>query len=419
MRVRLTPPCFKLGPGFSLGAFSFVVMVLFVPGLSAPATTPRWALLAAVVPAIAMFTECRRFTTVHGLGVLILSYAALTLLWTPNGWDGLRVMAELLILAGLFHIGAEQESLRPVYIGAALGLSVSSLLAVMQAAGLDLVDRADGPAGDAAGLFMNRNYLAEPAVLVLIGLIGNRLWRFVPLVIPAIMPVAVLMPWNYGGQVSDLLAMPMSRGALAGLAVVGAVWLWPRSRLSVILITGAAGGALFALMNPSASHRLVMWAATLDGMTWLGNGIGSFYTLFPSHAPGWDFLIDRPTHAHNDWLEVAYELGAPGAGLVAALLISCLFIPNPTIRWVFNTERLILLALITEGCFGFPLHFPATVFLGGLVAGQLCRARPLLRDVLARGGMALCEGLERLAFRLGAVRPCDDIFWRFPPRPPY
>ncbi len=102
-------------------------MVLFVPGLAAPATTPRWALLAAVVPAVAMFTECRRFTVGHAAGTLLLGWAAVSLIWTPNSWDGLRVLAELLILAALFHIGAEQETLRPVYIGAALGILAARL----------------------------------------------------------------------------------------------------------------------------------------------------------------------------------------------------------------------------------------------------------------------------------------------------
>ncbi len=367
-------------------------MVTFVPGLAAPATTPRWALLAAVVPAVAIFTPCRRFTVAHGLGALLLGWAALSLFWTPNGWDGLRIIAELAIFAALFHIGAALPSLRPVYIGAALGLSVSSLLAVMQVLGLELVDRIPGPTGQAAGLFMNRNYLAEPAALVLIGLIGHRLWWALPLVLPSVLPVAVMMPWNYGESVRDLLALPMSRGAVLGLLAAGMLWLWPRSRAAVVSLCIAASAALFLLMGPSTSSRFVIWASTLDGMTWLGNGIGSFYTLFPSHAPAWDFLgTTRPVHAHNDWLEFAYELG-PLAGICllgTLIMLAAMRGPEP--------ERFILIALITEAAFGFPWHFAATVFLGGLVAGQLCVAGSALCGVFDRGRAALRAGSRRVA----------------------
>lgn len=391
----LTPS--NLGPGLWLGAFSFAVMVLFVPGLSAPATTPRWALLAAVVPAVAMFTECRRWTISHFLGILCISYAALSLLWTPNIWDGLRGMSELAILAGLFHIGAAAPSLRPVYVGAALGLSVSSLLAVMQLFGLELVDRIEGPTGMGAGLFMNRNYLGEPAALVLIGLIGHRLWWAVPLVLPAIL-------------------LPTARGALLGLGVAGGVWLWGRSRVAaaviILVIFCAASVAAYVGVNASFPDRLTIWAATLDGMTWFGNGIGSFFTTFPSHAPGWDFLISRPVHAHNDWLELVYELGLPAAVLLAASSV-LLFSQSCA-----KPECLILIALITEACLGFPLHFPATLFLGGLVAGQFCRDGPRLCDVLERGGMALCTGLERVAASLGARPTRARRSGALSPRPP-
>lgn len=375
------------------GAFSFLLMVAYVPGWSGAATTPRWALLFAAVPVVSMFTDCSRVTLGHALGAAFLACAIVTLIWTPNGFDGIDALLKLLLLAALVRIGAELTSIAPFLAGAALGLGVNSGFAIAQWLGFEPVYRAPG-LYPATGLFMNGNYLAEPAALVLIGLVAHRMWRFVPLVLPA-------------------LVLPRAAGALLALVAAGFAALPWRARVVFLaLVTLAIAGylALMPLAGPGILHRITLWAATLDGLSWFGNGLGSFYTLFPSHAPAWDFLASRPAHAHNDFLEIAYELGLGGLPLLGFLAFAF------AAPW--RPEHFILLGFCVEACFGFPLHLPATLFLGGLVAGLVCRDRISLRDALAGGGMALCAGLERLARAAGACPSRHPRCFGLSARPP-
>lgn len=395
-------------PGLALGAFSFAVMIAYVPGWSGAATVPRWALLFAVVPAVAMFTQCYRFTIIHGLGVALLSYAALSLLWTPNGWDGLDALAKLLLLAALFHVGAALPSLKPVYVGAALGIWVNSAVVIAQ-----IANGAEDPPFLASGLFFNRNYLVEPAALVLIGVVVHRLWWLVPGLLPSVLPLALLMPWNYGASARDLLALPQGRGALLALAAAGILALPGRTSRAIAALAALAALGLVALLatNASLPQRAIIWLSTLDGMTWWGNGLGSFYTLFPSHAPAWDFLVSRPVHAHNDFLELIYDLGLGGLPFLA-VLAGAYVAP-------WRAEHFVLAGLMVEAAFGFPLHLPATVFVGGLVAGHACRECASLRDVLARGGMALCASMERGAARFGTRPQRQPRRFGIPARSPH
>lgn len=355
-------------------------MVAYVPAWSGAATTPRWALLSVGVAAAVMLMHFRP-TALHAVGGVALACAALTLAWTPNLACGLWALWTLLLFAGLFMIGAELPSLRPVYIGAALGIGINSLFALIEWAGFSAVYHID--TSRPAGLFMNGNYLAEPAVLVLVGLIGYRLWCFVPLVLPSVI-------------------LPMCRGAFVALGVAGILALPRRWRFPIAVMAVLAGLALAGLLplGGARAERIIIWTATLDGLTWWGNGLGSFYSLFPSHATGWDFLLSRPVHAHNDILELTYDLGL---GVMPALAFLAVALLAP-----WRTEHFVLTAFLVEGCFGFPLHFPATVLVAGLAAGGISRDRAHLRDVLHARGMALCDGMERLARSLGARRPRRD-----------
>lgn len=349
------------------GAFSFALFVAFVPGLASPAISPRWAMLMGCVPLVAVLMPWRGFTALHALGLAFLAWCAATLAWAPSLPLGIDALAKLILLGCLFHIGSALPSLRPVYIGAALGLGVNGLVAIAQMVAPDLVVQGISR-GAASGLFMNKNHLAAAAALVLVGLIGERLWRYVLLVLPAVI-------------------LPVSRSAFVALAVAGTPWLWRQSRAGTVAALAAAAAGLWWIWNPAtAGERIDIWSATLPHLTWFGHGLGSFYTLFPSHAPSIDFLLDRPFHAHNDWLELAYDVGA-GAAICGAFLLVALSAGPLAPRAVF-------LAFIMEGCFDFPIHLPATVFIAGLAAGHVARGRPRLFDLPHGVRMALQRGLR-------------------------
>ena len=135
------------------------------------------------------------------------------------------------------------------------------------------------------------------------------------------------------------------------------------------------------------SPRLDMWHDTLAGLTTWGNGIGSFYSAFPKYATLTSDLY-QPAHAHNDLLELAFELGIIPA-VVAALLVLAL-------AWRANfKEQMLLIALGIMSMVGFPLHSPSTVFVFGIVAGCTARNWSVLRAFKFGGGYNLYKGRER------------------------
>lgn len=357
--------------------------VLFVPWISGAATTPRWALLSIGVPILmSIFSTYRLVTKIDMLGLAFIGWCAVTLAWSPGPYEGIQNLWELLLIAGLFCLGARLPDLRPVVIGFGLGIAVNSGFLLFQMAGFHPVAAVQC----CAGLFVNPNFLAEPAALVLIGAIGYRLFWLVPGILPAVLLTGV-------------------RGPLVALGCAGLAWLWFRSKATTVALAGVGLVAMFFVItdpahNNSGAQRMTMWGDMLPVMTPLGNGLGSFYTLYPGHAPHANTLVTRPTHAHNDFLEIAYETGLPGILLFGALLAFALWG-----RW--ETERLMLLAFMTEAAFGFPLHFPATIFLAALCAGRLCAGRAVVVDCRDDGRAALRDGLEPVAGHRCGAGPCE------------
>lgn len=350
-------------PGLCLGAFAFLLTVLFVPWISGAATTPRWALLSLATPLFLIFVPGRTtWTFAHLFGAVFLGWAAVTLTWTSGGYEGADVLWKLCLFAALFVCGSRLSSLQPILIGAGLGFAVNSAIVLLQWA--ELVQMPEVQC--CAALFVNPNYLAEPAALALVGAAAYRLWWLVPGLIPAVLA---------GG-----------RGPLIALAACGAAWMWSRSRIGALLIAALALTACLMIAtggghNDSAAQRVALWTDTLLGMQPLGRGLGSFYVMFPSHAPHNQPIQMRPDHAHNDLLELAYETGP---GVVAALAFLAFALAGPA-----RPERLILLGFVVEGFFDWPLHFPVPLFLAALAAGRLCRDRVPLRDDLSQRGISL------------------------------
>lgn len=352
----------------TLTGFSFVLAIAFIPMISGAATTPRWALLAVCIPAALFFVDRQHTTAGHYLGTTFLAWCALTFLWTSAPFDGADLMFRLMLLAGVFVIGASLPDLQPVYLGLGLGFALNAALALAQSLGFDGVPQLIAP----SGLFLNKNYLAEPAALVLIGLLGCRMWALALLVSPAVF-------------------VPGARGALLALAAAALAWIWPRSRAAAVKVALLllSGFILFAIFRSHSSieQRFEIWRDTAANLTLFGHGLGAFYIDFPSFAVHSDVLSERPVHAHNDFLELAYELGI-GALLFVAMLGYCLSGPLPT-------ERLILIAFMVEAFFGFPLHLPIPSFLAALAAGRLCGVRATLCDGIAPRRVGLRAGLAQ------------------------
>lgn len=358
----------RLSPGFAAGVFSCLLAVAFVPSFMLPSDSPKWALLA--LGSIAACALRPKLTLPHLIGGAFLAYAAASLVWTSGPYDGINELAKLIFLAAIFLIGERLADLRPVYVGLAVGFAVNSGVVIAQWLGWDGLPQFAGP----AGLFMNKNYLAEAAAMLLVALVGKRLWWCIPGVLPS-------------------LLLTGARGALLGVAAAALAWLWTKSRLAAVALLAIgvlAGGFLIARGGGSSmAEREVIWRSTVAGLTMTGSGIGSFYGRFPSHAPDYDTVRLTPGHAHNDLLEMTYELG-PGVLLYLALIGLALLGP-------FGAERLVLIVFLAEGCFGFPLHCPVTAALAALAAGHLCSRRDSLRSRNPVGRWAAFVGMARSA----------------------
>lgn len=361
-----------------IGVLAFLVAAAFWPSLAAAGTAPRWALLAVAVPL--MFPKKIKFTAGHLALLIFVAWSVSTLFWTdepltslfpwhpslawiwvPSG--GVNAIVYWTIFSGLFCIGAELSSFRPVFIGMALGLSLSSIVAIAQFYfGWTGIDQYSVP----GGLFINPNFMAEIAVMVLIGLIAERLYWFIPLVLPAVL-------------------LPQSRSAL--LALVIALALWTRSRaVMAVMIIGIGAAAIWSIQTgfrlPSVQERLDIWRDTIDGMAFFGRGLGSFYVLYPAAASRTDTLYARPDHAHNEIIETLFETGIPGILLIGAFLLAAWYGRN-------RAARLVLVAFAVSAMASFPLHVPASMFLVALVAGNLSADGPALRFHQFGRGMVL------------------------------
>lgn len=327
--------------GAALAALAFFVSIAYFPGVINTATALRWALLAVGCPILLIMAGRSMPRPLNGAGLCAVLAMVASLAWGPSFPDCADAAVHLAILATAFCVGAAIDDLAPAWAGLAGGIWISAMVAALQLAGvpLELVHQNAVP----AGLFENKNMLAEAALVAAIPLLLARSWLSVG-------PIAAML---MGG----------SKAVYAAAAVALACWLWSRNRLAalgVLACVAAAGAYLMLTGSPSGDVRIDIWREALEGLRPMGNGIGSFAVNYPGHE-----------HPHNEFLQAIYEYGALAA-LPAAILAYLLGASN-------ERERLVLVAILAIGCFSFPLHLPVTAFAAALCAGHLARARALVR----------------------------------------
>lgn len=355
-----------------ISCFSLLLSILFIPGISGAGTTPRWALACVVLPILIMLSSREAvnaggsrfsrdvarmagqenkgstpaaphsrgsFTAAHLCGLIFIWYAAISISWSPQHWDGLDALVKLIVIAEAFVLGSMID-LKPILIGFGLGMWVNSAVMLL---GINVPHTTDN-----AGLFVNSNAMGEIAGLVLVAIVAQRLWWLIPGILPAFL-------------------LSQCRGAFVAVAGAGMIWLWNRSRWAVAALIPLGLAAVTAFGSAGSIHdRLTLWTDILPHLTIMGHGLGSFFTMYPTYS-SFDTLIQRPEHLHNDWLEYAFETGVIG---IAALLCC-----------VWCSRSIVLCALGIEAMFGFPLHMAATAVLGGLIAGHAVRGRRGIRHL--------------------------------------
>lgn len=339
----------------------------YIPGYTGASIPTSWAVLSCVLPLV--LWRPISSTAVHWALGAFLVYAFASFFWSLNPPDAIYGLWILCIIVGCFLYGAELPSLRHILRGLAIGFGLSSMLAIVQWLGHAPVLVYHLPAGLAFNSMLHASILA----LLIIGLVIERDWLFIPALIPG-------------------LVLAQSRGAFAALALG---LILTRIRSPVLIAIAAATGAFIATLhfNASDADRLNIWHAAWTNLTLFGHGPGSFLGVWIQLTPT---AVEVPDYAHNDALQLAFEYGI-GASIPLSIA-GLLLIQYEEREWpVFAT-------FIFLGLFSFPLYSPITSVIGALAAGRITRDWAVVRRRLGLRRLDLVQrsyAERRLASPLG------------------
>ncbi len=323
-----------------------IVSTIQIPGWIGAIIPTAWIALFIIVPCL-LFRYKIEITLAHILGSLFLLYAGLSLIWTSNFNIAFFEYCKLLVLAGVFCISF---NLKRVYQGLAIGLGVSAVIGLAQWLwDWDGVFKLYPNAP--VGLFINPDLFCEFSAVMFLALLVSRLWLWLPVSLPGLLLVH-------------------SRAAILGLTVGLGMWGWRKSKILVLLIGVICIGVFYFKVNAfnSSYDRLVIWIDTFQGLTLFGHGVGSFDLLYPLYSTI-DTSIARPMNAHNDLLQLIFDLGI---GVIPLLVMIGLLL-NARDHTEIHGSKIVFVAIATISFFSFPLHVPYLAFIWLLVAGNLAR----------------------------------------------
>lgn len=328
-----------------LGLLAFAVSVAYWPDIPGYAAAPKWLVMA--LGAVVLLWNCRiRVTPAQWTGLAFLGWCLFSVLWHPVPAYGFDALIQLAMLAAIFCIASSLPDLDQMFVGLALGVSVSALLTISEWYGYVLVTQVT----QYGGLFANRNLLGEAAALAVAGCAVRRLWWYLP------GPVVALF-------------FADCRGAYLGLFAALVVWLAKRvpwwTAALVVLAVIVSPIVLLHHGTLNATLRLAAWMDAFDGLTVFGRGIGSFYVAMPEYGFRLGHFGTQFAHAHNDAIELLFETGIPGFVLFAGFVALCL-------RGASEADRIPVAAFFAAGLVGFPLHEPVTGMVAAACAGHLC-----------------------------------------------
>lgn len=316
-----------------------LLAISYVPGYTGASIPTQWAVLSIVLPTFLWLRS--PITLGHKLFALWIGYALISIGWSPNlysaGWGGWL----LFIWALAYHYGTLQDDLSNLWRGLAIGLSLSTAIALAQAFDYAPVELADP--NRPAGLFYNSSLFGVLCGLVLVPILANRLWWYAP-------------PLALG------LILSGSRGGIVALAV-GLTAAYAGRLVALTLVVLAALTLAFAPLDPADAQRLQIWGVVAKSLSLFGHGPGSFVDLF--YVRETKLLLIQIGTAHNDPLQLAYEFGF--IALIPIALFGMALGRGP----VDPT----LCAFTTLALFYFPLYTPVTAFIGFAVAGHCLRSR--------------------------------------------
>lgn len=348
------------------GGFFLAACLAYLPGHDP--WSIRWVALAGLACLAVTVREWPRAVLPAGL---LAGWAALSLLWSPDPFQGLDSLWRVLV-AMLAAVAMLEAHWKP-RLGA---------IAFCGAVALGLFDPST------FGGFGNENWQAEFLLISapwFIGLFSKAQWRLFTIwaVLICCIPIAgYLLIWGAGN------------GSLSWLVVLGAdIWLlafWLASRrqwayaLILILLPLALLPEAWPSIKASLLERGEIWINT--AVLWwekpfFGHGLGFFAHEYPrvqaAHLellPG--TFMSSPTYmvfqAHSEPLEMLATFGLVGASIAGWLVYTIV----RGLRWPFSpalAARLSLWHLLVLSLISFPLQNPSTLALGCLALGAVLK----------------------------------------------
>lgn len=270
-------------------------------------------------------------------GATFIAFAGASIAWSSG--DYVWSITLLLTWVIAYWLGTRAVWPEPIWIGYCFAMMVPLVLLLL---------------GDNSPIVFNQNYLGCALALALAGAVAYELWWFLP----------------FGGAG---VWLSQSRGAILATGVLTFVSLWRWSRLIAVCV---ALCVLIIAVSVSGEHRdggllprLGVWQETLNHLTLLGSGFGSFFETYwswPTHI-NTNANFSRAQHAYNDVLELIFELGIGTTPLWVLLILA----------WEGTDERakLVLVTFAALGLTFFPLFIPVLGHLAAFSVGQLVASR--------------------------------------------
>jgi O-Antigen ligase len=204
------------------------------------------------------------------------------------------------------------------------------------------------------------------AGIILVGLSLSQSRSGILLAMPAIL-FAVILAFSQPHEAKRGTATTVALMALLlGVLVLGQVSM--------------AGLLRFTDVDPFTDYRTVIAKGSIDLGFWqfpIGSGFGSFVPLYQLHETPDMMHAEFVNHAHNDWLELVIEGGAPAILLLAAFVFWFLFCLIRVWRYGQGGQTalfqrmasLVIPLLLIHSFFDFPLRTPALMALFALCCG--------------------------------------------------
>ena len=339
------------------------VSLAFIPGILGATIPTGWAVLSAFLP-LALWRK-GSVSLLHLALFLSWCWAVVSFAWGSSIYSSVWGLWMFTMFCLAFWLGSTIQ-LRGLLIGLSVGAWVSSMVAIGQSMNLNyvLVHNFSVP----SGLHFNPIAQGMFIALLIVALVGHRMWAYIPFVAPG-------------------LLLSQSRGAYAACAL-GILATYVRKPMLLLILCLA--GAVYAThrLNMNDSERLAIWHGALTYLTPLGNGIGSFMDFFIQIGG----RLRHPEYTHNDFLQLAFELGI--GAIPVALVFAGLASRTGHREWP------LLISFLFLACVAFPSYLPLTALLGAVAAGRIAGDWHSLRLPLNAGryGLLPCLPRERQGF---------------------